>query len=1122
MDPVHRQLDAAMAGGHGDLEWLDLVLARFGDGFAALEIVRDAGGRAVDERCLEVGSQLGVAEDLRLVGRAVTEFVPGIDPRLFELHAACVAARRPRRFERRLTGTDRWFAITTYPAGHDRVLVAVKEITERRRAFQALSDLERRQAYVITLLDALGPLTDPEQIRREATRILGEHLGADRVFHATVAADAADVLVLLPGFSRGSLAPLPARVQLGPTGLALVSEAAMGRTLRADDTSTTGAGAPRWVADLDGLGVRAFVAVPLARQGGTLSMLVVGQARTRAWASSEVGVIEETAHRLWAAVEQARGDAALRESERRFGALSSSIDESFIEAELVRDEQGRPIDLAYLDVNPAFEREVGLAHAAIVGHRRSEHLPPDRDFLEHVAAAIDSGGVHRFEQRVASSGRWYDVTVIPRGGHQVALVLDNVTERRLAERTLRAAVERDGLLVRLEDALRPLDDPEAVHEAAARLLGEHLGVARCISAEVTDGRVAVRGQYTRDVRPLAGSYPVEDVAQIVVTTLAELRLVAVDDVAGDPRLGASERLIAQRLDIAAFMGIAILDEGRWVGSIGVLSSRPRAWTGADQALVLEFGQRTWAAAERARAEAALRASEAKYRLLFETISDAFVLAHVSRLPDGRVDIRFLDINPAFDAVTTGNRASMIGRSAREAVPRLPDHWYEVAERAAFGRETVRFEYESRTAGRWISTLVSPVGEPGDGLVAMVSSDITERRQADALRDARLAQEQAARRDAEAAARLRDEFLAAVSHELRTPLAAILLWSGLLASGRAEGHEREAIDTIQRSAEAQRVLVEDLLDASRIIAGAFELDLAPQPLAPVIAATIAPLRPYAASCGVTIDTVLDAGLVVSLDAPRFGQVIRNLVDNAVRYSEPGGRVDVRLRQAEGDALIEVLDTGAGIAKDDLAQIFDRFWRGDHGRGLGLGLAIAREIVALHGGSIVASSDGPGHGAAFRVRLPLARPGAAARPPLGAPSASGADEPLAGCRVLVVEDDADTLMALQVLLEVAGASVLAARSGLEALAMLHGSGALPDLLLSDVALREGHGFTVAQALRERERRSGRGRVPAVALSASVDDGVRGRAAAAGFDEVLAKPVDADALLAALVGRVRASRA
>ncbi|HYP01975.1 MAG TPA: CHASE domain-containing protein [Pyrinomonadaceae bacterium] len=374
-------------------------------------------------------------------------------------------------------------------------------------------------------------------------------------------------------------------------------------------------------------------------------------------------------------------------------------------------------------------------------------------------------------------------------------------------------------------------------------------------------------------------------------------------------------------------------------------------------------------------------------------------------------------------------------------------------------------------------------------------------------------------------RLKDEFLATLSHELRTPLTSILGWAKLM---RTESFDPQmsarALEIIERSAVAQSQLINDLLDVSRIITGKLRLVAQPVELAPIIAAAVDSLRPTADARGVRLEMLLDAGTNgrVSGDADRLQQIIWNLLSNAIKFTPKAGRVRVGLRRHDSQAEIVVSDTGQGISPEFLPYIFDRFRQADgsitreHG-GLGLGLAIVRHLVELHGGTIRAESDGPEQGSTFRVRLPLMalRGGADGRGATGdGVAAKQRGNLLAGLRVLVVDDDEDTRALLVTTLEQSGAeSVASAASAADALSALGRE--TPDVLVSDIGMPGVDGYELIQRIRALPPEAG-GRVPAAALTAYAAPDDRQRALDAGYDLHISKPVEPSEL-AATVARL-----
>jgi signal transduction histidine kinase/ActR/RegA family two-component response regulator len=384
-------------------------------------------------------------------------------------------------------------------------------------------------------------------------------------------------------------------------------------------------------------------------------------------------------------------------------------------------------------------------------------------------------------------------------------------------------------------------------------------------------------------------------------------------------------------------------------------------------------------------------------------------------------------------------------------------------------------------------------------------------------------------EAESANRLKDEFLATVSHELRTPLNAVLGWARMLMSKQLNPERSaHAIETIERNASALANIIDDLLDVSRIVAGTLHLVHHPVDLAATVDAAVDAVRPLAQAKNTQLHFAPhpSATELVSGDADRLQQVVVNLLTNAIKFTPENGRVDVSITRAGDNLELAVEDTGEGISPAFLPHVFDRFRQADSAAsrrhtGLGLGLAIVRQLVELHGGTVRAESSGPGKGAKFTVRLPILTS------PRVRDARSRADENrpapllvrLDGLHVLVVEDNADGREVMSMMIEQAGGRVTAvasAREALEALESLE-----PDALVSDIGLPDEDGYALIRRLRSREAERG-GFLPAVAMTGFVRAEDRARILAAGFQVHVPKPVDPAELTAAIAAVTRDPRA
>jgi PAS domain S-box-containing protein len=408
-------------------------------------------------------------------------------------------------------------------------------------------------------------------------------------------------------------------------------------------------------------------------------------------------------------------------------------------------------------------------------------------------------------------------------------------------------------------------------------------------------------------------------------------------------------------------------------------------------------------------------------------------------------------------------------------------------------------------------------------------DVTARQSAEEERAASLLRERDARRHAEEADRLKDEFLATLSHELRTPLTSILGWASMIRNGEVEGNNASrAIETIERNARSQARLIDDLLDVSRIITGNLRLDLHPLNLAPIVEGALDALRPTADVKGIKLQThFVPEECLVKGDPNRLRQVIWNLLSNAIKFTQRGGRVSIDLTCVESTARLTVSDTGDGISAEFLPYVFDRFRQAEGSisrkqGGLGLGLAVARHLVELHGGTITAESEGLGNGAVFTVDLPLAQE---RRDPARAEerrreverrhSRSGVIR-LDGIHVLLVEDDDDSRKLLGTMVKHYGAKVTSTKSAAKALEVFENE--VPDVIISDIGMPDQDGYELIRKLRALPVEKG-GNIPAIALTGYASRKDRERALNSGYNQHIAKPIEqADMIsaIAALVGR------
>jgi len=597
-------------------------------------------------------------------------------------------------------------------------------------------------------------------------------------------------------------------------------------------------------------------------------------------------------------------------------------------------------------------------------------------------------------------------------------------------------------------------------------------------------------------------------------------------------------LPAHELEVAEAIG-SFEDEGWRVRKDGTLFWANVVITALRDrsGMLIGFGKVTRDLTQRRDQEESLRRSEERFRLLIEGVSDYAIF--------------MLDVNGLVASWNAGAQR-IKGYAAHEIVGRhfstfypadvrqsgWPEHELQVAaETGRFVDEGWRIRQDGSSF--WASVTITALRDPHGRLLgfAKLTRDLTGQKRAEALEVAELERtqilesERSARIEAQRATRIKDEFLATLSHELRTPLSSILGWTQILkrkADALKPEELKRGIEVIDRNARAQVQLIDELLDLNRIMAGKVRLDLKPVSLVETVQSVIESAEPSAKAKDIRLEARLDPDAsMVQADGGRLQQVVWNLLSNAIKFTDPGGRIEIVLELSGTSAVLSVSDTGIGIPESFLPRVFDRFAQKDATTtrsfgGLGLGLAISKQLVELHGGTIRASSPGEGRGATFVVELPLGAAAAHAEAAASAPTeagTTGAERPalprLDGVHVLVIDDDADGRELLRRVLEDQAATVTTMSSGEEALDALRS--VKPHLIVSDIGMPVMDGYQLMRSLRAREAQGEK--IPAIALTAFAREEDRKRALLAGYQAHLAKPFDVAELIlvaADLAGR------
>jgi PAS domain S-box-containing protein len=602
--------------------------------------------------------------------------------------------------------------------------------------------------------------------------------------------------------------------------------------------------------------------------------------------------------------------------------------------------------------------------------------------------------------------------------------------------------------------------------------------------------------------------------------------VLIEDVESDP-LYVPYRSAARTAGYRAVFSTPLIDrDGVPLGMLSTHFRQPHRPSDQDLRALDLYLRQAVSFIERLRMEGTLRESEERFRAVVETTPECVKIVS----PDGLL----LYMNAVgLCIVEADSDQAVLGMPVVDLV--VPEHradWLARHEQICRGQ---RLNWEFEIVGlkgtrRWMDTHAVPLGLP-DGRTAhlAVTRDITEKKRVERERESLLEAERIARSEAQRANQLKDEFLATLSHELRTPLNAIMGWAQLMGLSTMSSVEmKEAGRAIERNARTQKQLIDDLLDMSRIISGKLRLDLQEIEPISVVEAAVETIRPSAAVKEIRLESLLDplAG-PVSADPARLQQVVWNLLSNAVKFTPKGGKIQVRLERVDSHIELSVSDTGQGIAPSFLPQLFQRFRQADASitrsyGGLGIGLAIVKEIVELHGGTVRAKSAGEGKGAAFIVTLPLLVLKSTTKRSRSHPTAPS-DAPveialtdLSGLKILFVDDEPDARALVKRLLEECGAEVTTAASALQALDLL--TACKPQLVISDIGMPDIDGYEFLRKLRQRSEPSAK--VPAIALTAFARSEDRTRALRAGYINHVAKPIEPSELLATIAvvsGRV-----
>lgn len=1022
----------------------------------------------------------------RLLGRQRTELLghshwdafPGsADAPVVQTLRRVVEEGAEQHFTHHYTGEgyDIYLEVDAYPTDEGGVAMFWRDVTEKLRAAQALQASEEKYRALFNEMD-------------EAYAVVEVMADKEGNWNDFLFLDAN------PAFMRHTGMPYP-----------------VGRTA----TQLLGTPNPHW-AELYGRAVETGVAIRVEEGELTLGRVFdLNIFRLGGEGSRRVAVLFRDV------TEERRTQEALRRSEERYRMLFEASPVPFI---VTRPDAPH---FTVLGVNDAYLAATRRTRESLVGHHLFGEFPDNptrgipsvlRASFERVLATRqqDVMPVMKYDTERPDGTldeRWWiplQSPVLDDDGQVMAIIhsATDITDIHRAEVALRASEERQAFLLRLSDAVKALTSVEEIQSVTNQLLGAHLGVDRVMFAEV-DGEPGaetgfIRTQYIRQADPgraALAPFPERFIYRSFGEHTMAIRyrgdLLVVADIDTGPDFMASEREAWAAASVKAAIVVPLARGGRLLAEFGVHSATPRDWTEAEVSLVRDVGERTLAAVERAFTAEALQESEARFRALAEA-SPALIWQ--------------LDAGGALSYVN-GRCQAVIGASLEQLRgtgwhgllhPDDAAAYLGVLARALDTQDAFQQRMRVRTRDgrhRWFASYAQPwhaADGQFQGLVGM-SIDVEEAVEAEnALKTAD---------------RRKDEFLATLAHELRNPLAPISNALQFLRYPEGKRRADRLLAMVERQVRHMVRLIDDLMEVTRISRGKVDLQREPVALAEVLNGAVETSLPAFEQKRqqLTVEAP-DETFKLDADKVRLTQVFANLLNNAAKYTAPGGKVWLTVRGDGQQVQVTVRDTGMGIDKEQLPLIFEMFSQ-PHGRqghtdsGLGIGLAMVRSLVELHGGVVEAHSEGPGHGSEFVVCLPLSDcPDAAVCEVEGSFEQNAAL--LGGRRILIVDDNRDAADSLCQLLAARGADARAVYDGRTAIETL--DSVIPDAIVLDIGMPDMDGYEVALRIRQDERAKS---VRLVALSGWGQYADRQRSRACGFDHHLTKPAAFDSLLGIL---------
>lgn len=658
-------------------------------------------------------------------------------------------------------------------------------------------------------------------------------------------------------------------------------------------------------------------------------------------------------------------------------------------------------------------------------------------------------------------------------------------------------------LLKLSNSIRPLVNTEEIKQCVCKMLCEAMPAERASYAEISAvGDAMINISYQRPgIAEIHGSFELDKFGKGLMDRLRMGETLVMRDIKHEDSLSEQERHAYASVGVQSYIAVPLIKQSTLMAMLSINASAPRQWSAHDVLLLQKAAERTWETVERARAERALSLTEMRSQQIFDSIDQGMCI--IKMVYDGAgnpIDYIFLHTNAAF-ANQTG-LVNVIGKGMRELAPQHEQIWFDTYARIDRTGVPERFEHRAEALKRFYEVYGFRIDEPEQHTLGVLFKDISSR----------ITTEQALIK----ANKAKDDFLAVVSHELRNPLNLILLNAellGRLPEASSQPIIQRVADTLSRTVKNLATVVDDLLDLSRINTGKLALQRSHYHLENLVERLATSFQDEASQNAVPLSLELQPGIVIYADSTRIEQVIWNLLSNALKFTPSGGAIHISLSARDEWAVLEVTDTGQGIPADVLPHVFDMFVQEDSSssrinNGLGIGLALVKQIVELHQGRVEAFSQGKGMGASFRIFLPLSHSAtqetSQAKP--------GPERPI---RLLLVEDNGNSAELLAQLLTLEGYAVDVAFDGQSGLKQATNAKHGDDLILSDIDMPGMDGFQLARLLRAHEKTAA---TPLIAVTGIALQGSRDKLYSAGFNDVVSKPITIAAIHTAVKNLLR----